>query len=398
MAPTAAAGGTLALSSLWATATMMRWRFLVLWLSLALASIAAVVPSVPPRRELPARVLIGYAHREFGQVRRAVLEDGVNVVIWAFLRIAPEVNAPTAVHRRGLSTAVPRVDTALDLGRIAALIADLDGGGHPVVHLASVGGWNGPHLSPSLAAAEWYAGWNASAAGNIFHGIDWDLEGNDDVHSPDNVFSVACLDKMGEISRLMKQDGFVVTLAPAQSYLNFASSNFSRYTNLTVPGRPWHSDFAYFGSNVYAYLLARFGAHVDLVSVQLYESYSEAAMAVYHGDMAADDYLYAFVRDLVRRGEEFVVDFDQDPSVHLASQPVRLPLDKLVLGLGNGWALHPASAANKVLYVSGAQCKEAYGRLQEAERPRGFMVWTLDERGTRGVYLARDIGEFLHAE
>lgn len=39
----------------------------------------------------------------------------------------------------------------------------------------------------------------------MFHGIDWDLEGNDDLNSPYNYFTKDCLDKMGQISHLMKQ-------------------------------------------------------------------------------------------------------------------------------------------------------------------------------------------------
>ena len=35
--------------------------------------------------------------------------------------------------------------------------------------------------------------------GDMFHGIDWDLEGHDDLDSPTNIFSIECLEKMGSI-------------------------------------------------------------------------------------------------------------------------------------------------------------------------------------------------------
>ena len=89
-----------------------------------------------------------------------------------------------------------------------------------------------------ITAQEWYSIWKNSIASSIFHGIDWDLEGNDNLTSINNVFTVECLDKMGNISTLMKNDGYVVTMAPPQSYLNFHNSNFSRYVNQTIPDRP----------------------------------------------------------------------------------------------------------------------------------------------------------------
>ena len=92
-----------------------------------------------------------------------------------------------------------------NLDMIKELIAELDENGYShVVHLVSFGGWNGPHLDPSLSATDWYAGWTDSIAGEIFHGIDWDLEGHDDLVSPTNVFTVECLEKMGRISQKMK--------------------------------------------------------------------------------------------------------------------------------------------------------------------------------------------------
>ena len=405
------------------------------------------------RREIPPKVLIGYAsHNYDDNVRRAVMEDGVNIVIWAFMEIVSsttngdvsenenemqlfessivrelqEDQAATEIDQDGggnsnlkqqqheaiqsasTSTHNAQIETSLDLDQIKSLIDELDTSGYShVLHLVSFGGWNGPHLDPNLTAQEWYAGWNQSNASTIFHGIDWDLEGNDDTSSPNNVFTIECLDKMGEISQLMKNDGYIVSIAPPQSYLNFNHTNFSRYVNLTVPHRRWHAEFEYFGKNVYAHLLAKYGSSIDLISVQLYETYSDAKMAIDYDGMVADEYLYTFVKSLVTttaKGEQsssFYVDFSQDASLNMSGQLVELPLSKLVVGLANGWALTTASSkGDKALYISPTECKDGYIRLQTSEygdlTPRGFMLWTLEERGAKGVFLAKGIGEFLN--
>jgi beta-glucosidase len=357
----------------------------------------------PARRALPEKVLMGYATGiDYGKVRDAVILDGVNVVIWAFVDVVPKAED----RRRNSTTVGGSLRTDLDLGRIGSLILDLDADGFShVVHLASLGGWNGPHLHRGLmSAVDWVASWSASDASGIFHGIDWDFEGNDDRSSPSNYFDLNCLNGMGEISRLMKVDGYAVTMAPPQSYLNFADPNFGRYVNATRD-RGWHDDFGYFGNNVYAYLLDRYGPYIDLVSIQLYESYSDAAMSIHRDGTSPDDYLHSLVRNVaVAENMSFPVDFGRDPALAGSmgsSRRVRMDLDKLVIGLANGWAFD--SPDNRTLFVSAEDCRSAYLRLKDNPEegygditPRGFMFWTIDERGRNGVYLARGIGEFLH--
>ena len=383
-----------------------------------------MLPPINMKRDIPEKVLIGYASHAYENVKKAVMEDGVNIVIWAFIDVvnlvidADEVivNQDGMIEKAKISSSPrralmnitttnniqthARIKTGLDLEKIKTLIEELDEAGHSdVVHLGAIGGWNGPHLDPSLNALEWYRGWKESMASSIFHGIDWDLEGNDNLASPYNVFTLDCLEKMVEISRLMKSDGYIVSMAPPQSYLDFNTSNFSRYVNLTVPERRWHNEFNYFGCNVYAYLLAKCGDCIDLISLQLYESFSDAAMSVFFDGMAADDYLFSFVWDhVVIRDQSVYIDFSQDPSLEMQGQKVEIPLSKLVLGLANGWALN--SDQNKTLYVSSTECEEAYLKLKESKHgdltPRGFMFWTIEERGSREVYLARGIGKFIH--
>ncbi|KAL7509575.1 hypothetical protein ACHAWX_000765, partial [Stephanocyclus meneghinianus] len=283
---------------------------------------------------------------------------------------------------------------------IESVIQQLNNYGYSrVLHLVSVGGWNSPHLDESLSPVEWFAVWKSSVLSKLFHGVDWDLEGNDFFDSKDNVFTVQCLKKMGEISRMLKEEGYIVTIAPPQSYLNIRNRNFSRFVNLTSPTRTWHSKFHYFGSNVYAYLLAKYGKYIDLVSIQFYESYSDAAMAVYHDKMLPDDYIFMYMQELASQSFKFYVDFSQDTSLEeMIGQYVSLPLHKVVIGLANGWALEKRNKS-KVLYISPEQCKNAYEKLKVSSdgdlTPRGFMLWTIEERGKHGVYLAKGLSQFL---
>ena len=188
------------------------------------------------------------------------------------------------------------------------------------------------------------------------------------------------------------KDGHIVTMAPPQSYLDIQSPNFSRYVNLTVPTRSWHPEFHYFGSNVYAYILSHYSSYIDLISVQLYESYSNAALAVYHDKVTPQDYLVQYIQGLAAQEFRFYVDFSQDISVELHGQYIPLPLDKLVIGLPNGWVLDN----DKQYYMSAEQCQDAYQRLITHNlAPRGFMFWTIERRGYKGVYLAKALGEML---
>lgn len=349
------------------------------------------------QRELPERVLIGYGS-DCDAVRRAV-RDGVNVVIWSFMNIVSVDALSTSAEmaqQRTLQSPAPRIVTNLDLSAIRVLIDELDETGYDdVVHLVSFGGWNGPHLDPKLSATEWYSAWRKEVGG-LFHGLDWDLEGNDTLENDENLFTAECLDKMGEISRVAKADGYIIGMAPPQSYLDAVdgSSHFSRYVNLTDSQRQWHGDFHYFGANVFAYLLAKYGDYIDVVSVQLYESYSRAAEAVYNEDQQPWEYLLQYVSRLHANDFQYYVAFSEDAQVGLSGCNVTVPLSKLVFGLANGWA---DTKDEKTVYISPQQVQMAWTVLHEKDLlPRGFMFWTIDEEGTNGVNLARGLNSVLH--
>jgi beta-glucosidase len=130
-----------------------------------------------------------------------------------------------------------------------------------------------------------------------------------------------------------------------------------------------------------------------MVSVQLYESYSRAANAIYELGMPASDYLESYVEDLALRHEKFLIEFSQDPELGMEDTSVRLPLSKLVIGLANSWA----EEGVKTLYVDPSDIGRAYSHLNARGRTiRGFMFWTIDEEGSNGVYMADELNQSLN--
>jgi beta-glucosidase len=170
--------------------------------------------------------------------------------------------------------------------------------------------------------------------------------------------------------------------------------------NLTDPtaNRPApYSTFTYYGSNVYAYLLQQYGNWIDLISIQFYESYSEASYKMKHDGNSASDYLVKYIDELVSSNESFYVNFTEDLEVGLSAQNVSLPLQKLVLGFGNGWA----SNSNRIAFISPSQVNITWQRLNETSPsrvPRGFMFWTIDTEGENGIFLAKALHAILNRE
>jgi beta-glucosidase len=159
---------------------------------------------------LPSKVLIGYASsNNHNRVIQSVVEDGV---IWAFVGFAPaqdyvvtDESILLTRNRYLQSTTTYLSANNLNLTAIRQTISHLNDRDFNIVHLASIGGWNGRHLPSSMTAYQFMEQWHISGLASVFHGIDWDFEGNDDLGSDENAFTVDCLEKMGEISRLMKR-------------------------------------------------------------------------------------------------------------------------------------------------------------------------------------------------
>ena len=148
------------------------------------------------------------------------IKDGGNVVIWFSLTL----------EKRG----GPLITSSVPPRCVQESVRRLRKAGLEAVHMISVGGWNVAHPDTSYSGAEWYdkfKKWNKAAAGpgfeDGFDGIDWDLEGNDAMVSPDNRFTVEQLQLVANFSKLAKKDGYLTSIAPPQSYLDVSTSDFS---------------------------------------------------------------------------------------------------------------------------------------------------------------------------
>ena len=183
--------------------------------------------------QLPAKVLIGYGS-DCDAVRQAV-HDGVNIVIWSFIDVvridyATYTSSSKQFRHRVLESedlqSFYTITTTINLTAVRSLIDELYMSGYgDVLHFASVGGWNGAHIDTNIPPIQWYRVFT-EIVGDMFDGIDWDLEGNDVLTSPYNVFTLECLTHMGTISQLANQGTF---------FRNSEASQFSkRLTSLGI--------------------------------------------------------------------------------------------------------------------------------------------------------------------
>jgi hypothetical protein len=168
-----------------------------IYLQILFPFLLACVSSTPV---LPDNLNIGYAN--WGECDDKIVkavEDGVNVVIWFAINLLTDE-----------ATGSPKITGGPDLECVAIIKAELEAKNLPTISLISVGGWNAPHPDTTNSADAVYAHWVEWNNG-LFDGFDWDVEGNDDLSSPYNQFTVECLDLMGKMSQLAKADGFVVS-------------------------------------------------------------------------------------------------------------------------------------------------------------------------------------------
>jgi hypothetical protein len=246
-----------------------------------------------------------------------------------------------------------------------------------------------------------------AANGDLFDGIDWDYEGHDDPNSPTSHFSVGTLDAMADFSVEAKSRGYVVSMAPAESYLDPTIEVGGSSTDddgvfsldLALPPRSWTFDrygatdddrarvrdagFRHAGRQCYAHVLAKAGIETfDWVSLQLYEAYSSFAHDLHSKHMSQEEALMMRVRGLV---DGFVVT-GLPPSAASAGvgegatteYEVRVPPSKIVLGIANGWV-----DGVKFCRVDPRSVRLAYEKTL-AEYGRGFlgvMFWTIEEEG-----------------
>ena len=358
---------------------------------------------------LPEHICVGYAnwHQSDDSIVDAV-RRGVNVVIWFSIDLIKNRDGKAAVQRG------PNMD---EVARLVAKIRDLN---LECVHLMSIGGWNAPHPDATLKAEEVFEAldeWNRKTCARPqlgfygFDGFDWDVEGNDDFDSRYNEFSVECLDLMGKVSQLAKQRGYIMSMAPAESYLDPTTSEFS--LSLAHNHPEWmelQPNFNYRGRNSYAPFLAKYGTTTverrgegktngdagtcvvvdtfDFVTVQLYEGYSHAEYQLRHAHKTPADVFVGLAQKL---HEGWWVHFDSTPALQLPSQRLSVPHTKLVIGLANKWA-----GDGKFLFMDAEEIAQGHTALVDASlTPKGYAFWNMKDEGIDGFYMASTLNRIL---
>ncbi|KAJ3347052.1 hypothetical protein HDU91_006864 [Kappamyces sp. JEL0680] len=335
--------------------------------------------AVAARAHLPDALIVGYANwNQCDQGLVAAAENGVNVLIWFSVDLLWNNATGARIDRGPDWECYRRIRTKMDPA---------------LVHLISIGGWNSAHPNAPLTGKDWFQvwdEWNRNVVGNgsvplAFDGIDWDLEGNDDPKSPWNAFTKPVLDVMGEMSQEAKRAGYIVSLAPAESYLDATTHRFDRVLTHASPEYP---DFYYHGHNVYAYLLSKYGSirlaskgveTFDFVTVQFYERFSHILYNTTVLHQPASAYLCNI---LGAYSDGWWVDFASDPEMELPSDTVAVAPSRLVVGLANAWATND----NGFLFVSQSELSQLWENCQY--RARGFAFWDIADEGKDGVYLA----------
>ncbi|CAD7947174.1 unnamed protein product [Amoebophrya sp. A25] len=269
-----------------------------------------------------------------------------------------------------------RIDFRPEVGKVAKIALEIQSkyANRHVRHLVVFGGWNAPHivwpstmeedLQSSLTGEDFFRAfdvWNRDIVSrgeygwDGFDGIDWDWEGHDNRDAATSIFSRYTLDVMGQMSVAAKKAGYIVAMAPAQSYLDprccctRPGSNDLTGTgslcdfsfSLKLPPAPvkWHPEFKHQGRNCYAYALGKYGKTVldehgaggndyapsdelttsgvppdeghtqdrqvvvdtfDFVSLQLYETNSLALYETHNNTVDVGSYLSALASDFSR--------------------------------------------------------------------------------------------------
>ena len=324
--------------------------------------------------QLPNKLKIGYAKDyECDEKIFEAVQNGLNVVIWFQLNLASNEDGSFPIFQGGP-----------DYSCVAKMVKRFKDNGYSVINLISAGGWNSPHVNTDFTAEQYFKEWikfneKISSEENEFYGfdgIDWDIEGNDDKLSSHNHFTYKELDIIGEFSVLLKKEGYLVTMVPPESYLDPSTSEFSLSLLHNYP--EWEKevpDFTYHARNVYAYLIAKFSLNTfDFVSVQLYEGYAHALYKYERKKISLGEIIYELVSNLTKG---FIVDFSKDENSGLGKKLIKIPEEKITIGLANGWA------SGKFLFVNEKDIVEGYKYLKEHNIDvRGFFFWDIQDEGS----------------
>lgn len=350
-------------------------------------------------RPLPPSINLGYANwGECDDKIATAAANGVNLIVWFALSMVID------------SAGAPSIAGGPNLTCVANVATSLDTQGLPTHHFISIGGWDAPHPSTQFSGDAWWAALKnydegAATAGLVggFDGIDWDLEGNDDLSSPYNRFGPDELRLIARVSELAKADGKYVSMVPAQSYLNSGTSEFAFNVNLSATC--WHPEFLYAGRNVYAALLALAPQDTfDLISLQLYESWSVADCMLSPASQGGHGMpLSLYFDQLIQQmATGWTVGFELEPSLGLLNQTIVVPSTKLLLGMANGWTGRGGCETEpcKALYIAPDTLEDAWPQMKF--QPRGLFFWDIsdegDSTGASGtpLYLAKVFNNVLH--
>lgn len=328
---------------------------------------------------IPSPLIIAYA--SWAQCDDRIVTaamNGANVIIWFSLTLQSEDGKPV------FKGSLPPIEC---IARLSSRIRS------SVLHVVSFGGWNAPLPDTTHTATEYMAAfseWNIPLpefGWHGFDGIDWDAEGHDDGTESKNHATLQHLKLIGEFSQLAKRGGYIVSMAPSQSYLDVHCSDF----DLNLSHAPsWKSDFPYHGLNLYAYVLANYDrtdegiCTFDWIGLQIYEGYSRANDAIASRSIPFEEYVQSLV---ARMDQGWTIDFGVGFG---GKKAVRVPAAKLVIGLANGWA-SPYPQAQKFLFVPVESVEKGWTTTAFA----GFMFWTIAEEGNdvNGVpfYMAKEL-------
>jgi len=351
-------------------------------------------------------LIVGYA--SWSECDSHILEgvrNGVNVVIWFATNL--DFNA---------TTSLPVIHSGPNYTCVAETAGQIKREGLATTHLISVGGWDAPHPNTTITGAEWYTAWETwnsqlkrpDLGFDGFDGVDWDLEGNDVVASRWNHFTPECLELVGTMSQQLKSNGFIVSMAPPQSYFDHTTSEFNlgllnspSFNSELDPKDRWHDDFQYQGRNAYAYLISRYGKLpdgtivFDFVSIQFYESFSPADYALTQQMIAPPEYFGSVNRGV---SDGWSCNFSSVPALNFSSRKVSLLPSQIVWGFSFG----SGGDSAKSLFVDPKDINDAFTSLPSEQRPRGFMFWNLkdDGKGANGTttpcFFARSFNDLLH--
>jgi len=359
------------------------WDSRVMKVPLLICSIFLVLGVVDAGRLLPAgAVIAGYTNQANASTILKSVDEGANVLIWSFIELqhGKVTDDPAQGGPRASDVAV--VMTGLSSRNLS----------DSIVHLISIGGWDAPHPTVELTGTQWWSTWklwntafttqvlaSGGSSWSGFDGVDLDVEGANNSTSSDNHFSELLLELCGTFSMAAKQDGYLSTMVPPQSYLDCGSSAYDRAGAVTHADS-WKPDFTYHGQNTYASLLAKWGWSYDLVMVQVYEGWSRAGNEILGKEMDPTVYLSSLAQCYTTGWD---VDFGGAMGIKPSQHRIQVPPHKLVLGLSNGWAAPPSSLARKMLYVDGDSAGKAFQKVGGTKGLRGFAYWDIADDSDR---------------